>query len=103
MITVALTLPLFICWSIGLFLIGICIGGLIIYRLEEKEFKSMRAQCKSLAIEEERLRQEREEYYKTCEMVDTIDDLPEYLRDKYYASEKETFTDSDEDISEIYI
>lgn len=103
MITVALTLPLFICWSIGLFVVGACIGGLIIYRLEEKEFKSMRSQCESLAIEEERLRQEREEYYKTREIVDTIDDLPEYLRDKYYISEKETFTDSDEDFAAMYV
>jgi hypothetical protein len=86
-----------------IFVSGFVLGALVVYKIEEHNFKAMKAQCESLVIEESRLRQEREEYYKTREMVDTIDDLPEYLRDKYYIPEKQTFTDSDEDISEIYI
>lgn len=102
MTTVAASLQLFICWSIGLFLLGVCVGGFIIYKIEEKEFKAMTEQCEALVIEEQRLRQEREEF-NDHKMMETIDDVPEYLRDKYYISEKQDFTDSDEDLEEVYV
>lgn len=86
-----------------MFVSGFVFGALTVYKIEEHNFNAMTAQCESLSIEEDRLRREREEYYKTCEMVDVIDDLPEYLRDKYDISEKDTFTDGDEDLTEIYV
>lgn len=88
---------------IGLFLFGVCVGGLVIYKIEEDNFKAMTEQCESICEEEERLRCEREEYYKTRDIIDEIDDLPEYLRGKYYISDTNTFTDSDEDLTEVYV
>ena len=103
MITVALTLPLFICWSIGILLMGVCVGGLIIYKIEENDFKAMKNQCESLAIEEGRLRREREEHYNTRDMIDVIDDVPEYLRARYDISDKQTSTDVDENVTDVYV
>lgn len=88
-------------WFIGVCLFGGCLGALIIYKIEEDNFKAMTAQCEKLSIEEEKLRSERETY-KTCVILDTIDDVPEYLRDKYDISEKVGFTDDDEDLSAVY-
>ena len=48
--------------SIGTFLLGGCVGGLIIYKIEEHNFKAMTEQCERLANEESALRREREEY-----------------------------------------
>lgn len=84
------------------FLLGVCVGGIIVYKIEELNFRAMTSQRESLAIEEERLRRERNEYYETRDMVDVIDDLPEYLRDKYDISENDSFTENDEDLPEIY-
>ena len=89
-------------WTICAILFGGCIGALIVYKIEEDNFKAMTAQCESLSIEEEKLRKERE-VFNEQRLFDTIDDLPEYLKDKYYISDKQTFTESDEDITEMYI
>lgn len=84
------------------FLFGVCVGGIIVYKIEKHNFSAMTSQRESLAIEEERLRRERNEYYETRDMVDVIDDLPEYLLDKYDISENDSFTENDEDLPEIY-
>lgn len=85
-----------------IFVSGAVLGAFLVYEIEEHNFRAMTSQRESLAIEEERLRRERNEYYETRDMVDVIDDLPEYLRDKYDISENDSFTENDEDLPEIY-
>lgn len=92
-----------ILFGILLFAAGFALGTIVVYKCEERTFNSMKEQCENLAEEERRLRREREDYNNTRSMFDTIDDLPEYLRDKYVVSEKPEFTDSDEDIEEMYV
>lgn len=89
--------------NIFLFVAGLCLGALVIYKVESDTFNSMRRQCENLAEEERRLRHEREEFNNTRDMIDTIDDIPEYLRDKYITPDEHTFTADDEDITEMYL
>ena len=102
----------FIVWLTLAFAGGVAVGALIIYKREEDTLTTMMNQAVSLTEAEKELRAERDELKRTREIVDTIDNVPEYLRDKYYTNcttdseddEDETNTgiDPDEDI-QIYM
>lgn len=83
--------------------VGMAVGAIIVYKYEERTIKGMLKQCAMLAEEGHKLQLERDDYERTRTMIDTIDDLPEYLRGKYDISEKQGFTESDEDLTEIYV
>lgn len=89
--------------NVFIFVAGFACGALVIYTCESRAFNSMKEQCELLAEEERRLRYEREEFNNTRDMLDTIDDIPEYLRGKYIIPEKNEFTEDDEDVPEIYV
>ena len=92
---VTTSVAVFISWTLGMFLFGACIGGLIVYKIEEHEFEVV-------AIEEEKLRLEQEAFNDRI-MLESIDNVPEYLRGKYDIQKKTRFTESDEDLPEIYV
>ena len=92
-----------ILFSIFMFVAGFVCGALVIYGVEKRAFKLIQEQYEELAEEKRRLRDEREEYTSTRSMFDIIDDLPDYLRDKYTVPTNTNFTYNDEDITEIYV
>ena len=89
------------------FIIGFIVGGVIvgvaIYKYEEYTLTTMLKQCAALAEEENKLRREREDYVKTRSMLDTIDDIPEYLRDKYHVPEQDSKEELTDDAEPVYI
>lgn len=84
-------------------IVGGVIVGVVIYKYEEYTLTTMLKQCAALAEEENKLRREREDYVKTRSMIDTIDDVPEYLRDKYHVPEQDSEEESVDDENPIYI
>lgn len=92
-----------ILYSILLFIAGAALGALIIYKIEKGSFNAMTAQCEKLALEEEKLRREREDCNRTRAMIDTIDDIPEYLREKYDIHSNDAPGELEEDYPAIYV
>lgn len=93
-------------WMFLMFVAGLAVGALLVYKLEEKSFATMMKQCEELRQSEKRLCEEREEYRRTRELFSIIDDVPDYLKDKYDIPEtdsNETFADDDEDYTEVYV
>ena len=93
-------------WMILMFVAGAAVGALLVYKSEEKNFNAMLNQCAELREAEKKLCEEREEYRRTREMFSIIDDIPEYLKDKYDIPTEETsekFDEGDEDYMEVYV
>ena len=84
-----ITLFAFIVWLALAFAGGVAVGALIIYKKEEDVLTGLIKQTADLALAERETRREREEILKTREMIDVIDNVPEYLRDKYYTNTTE--------------
>lgn len=85
------------------FLAGAAVGALAIYKWEEYTLTTMFKQTAELEKAQRELNEEREEYRRTRAMFQAIDDVPEYLRDKYDISNPvESSVEIDEDYDVIY-
>ena len=65
------------------FVAGITVGALVVYKMEERAFTTMINQGIELEKATKEAREECEEYRKTRAMMSIIDDVPDYLVDKY--------------------
>lgn len=89
-----------------MFVAGVAVGGLIVFKLEENAFDTMHNQTVELEKATREAREEREEYRKTRAMLSIIDNVPEYLRDKYNITTESSDNQPsavDEDDIKIYI
>ena len=90
---------------IFVFIAGVALGALIIYKMEEKTFTTMLNQGVELEQALREAREERDEYQKTRALLSIIDDVPEYLRDKYDVSVSAPMSQTvevDEDYDAMY-
>jgi hypothetical protein len=90
---------------IFVFIAGSVFGALIIYKMEEKTFTTMLNQGVELEQAIRETREEREEYRKTRAILSVIDDVPDYLMDKYDVSVSAPTSQSvevDEDYDAMY-
>lgn len=85
------------------FLAGTAVGAFAIYKWEENTLTMMLNQAAEFEKAQRELNEEREEYRRTRAMLQAIDNLPEYLRDKYDISNPvEASIEIDEDYDAIY-
>jgi hypothetical protein len=88
-----------------MFALGFAVGALVIYKKEETVLTTLFNECTSLRSAEKELREERDAYRTKLETLKEIEDLPEYLKGKYYVpgTYSDTFTETETDDPEIYV